>query len=110
MKKNTFGACEECEESAGVAPPEPVPRLHQTLVLRLGEQPGDEVGPHVGEAGVGHVPGYYHIGPVSFTQRKWGINRLQSENIIKNFVLLSSKNIKSKIRNILSKFDFHKWI
>lgn len=29
----TFGACEEGEESAGVAPAESVPGLHQTLVL-----------------------------------------------------------------------------
>ena len=73
----TFSAGEESEESAGVAPAEPVPGLDQALVLRLREQPGDEVGPEVGEPGVVHVAGYDHVGPVALTQGEGRVQRLQ---------------------------------
>ena len=72
----TFGAREEGEESAGVAPAEPVPSLDEALVLWLGQQPGDEVGAQVGEAGRRHVPGDDHVGPVTLAQRKRGVQRL----------------------------------
>ena len=73
----TFSAGEESEESAGVTPAEPVPGLDETLVLGLGEQPGDEVGPEVGEPGVVHVAGYDHIGPVTLAQWEGRVQRLQ---------------------------------
>ena len=66
----TFGAGEKCEESAGVAPAEPVPGLNETLVLRLWEEAGHEVGAQVGEAGGCHVPGDDHVGPVALAQRE----------------------------------------
>ena len=71
----TFCAGEESEEPAGVAPAEPVPGLDQALVLGLGQQAGDEVGPQVGEAEVVHVPGYDHIGPVALAQWEGGVER-----------------------------------
>ena len=73
----TFSAGEESEEPAGVTPAEPVPGLDETLVLRLREQPGDEVGPEVGEPGVVHVAGYDHIGPVTLAQWEGRVQRLQ---------------------------------
>ena len=76
----TFSAGEESEESAGVTPAEPVPGLDETLVLWLGEQPGDEVGPEVGEPGVVHVAGNDDVGPVTLAQGEGRVQRLQ-ENI-----------------------------
>ena len=72
----TFGAREEREESAGVAPAEPVPGLDEALVLWLGQQAGDEVGAQVGEAGGRHVPGDDHVSPVTLAQRERGVHRL----------------------------------
>ena len=72
----TFSAREEREESAGVAPAEPVPGLDEALVLWLGQQAGDEVGAQVGEAGGRHVPGDDHVGPVTLAQRERGVHRL----------------------------------
>ena len=75
----TFSAGEESEESAGVTPAEPVPGLDETLVLRLREEAGDEVGPEVGEPGVVHVARDDHIGPVTLAQREGRVHRLESD-------------------------------
>ena len=75
----TFSAGEESEESAGVAPAEPVPGLDETLVLRLREEAGDEVGPEVGEPGVVHVARDDHIGPVTLAQWEGRVHRLESD-------------------------------
>ena len=77
MRSLTFRASEEREEPAGVAPAEPVPGLDEALVLRLRQQPGDEVGPEVGETGVVHVAGYDHIGPVTLAQWEGRVQRLK---------------------------------
>ena len=66
----TFSAGEESEESAGVTPAEPVPGLDEALVLRLRQQPGDEVGPQVGEPRVRKVTRDYYICPVTLTKRE----------------------------------------
>ena len=66
----TLSTCKECEKSASITPSKPIPCLDQTLILRLRQEPGDQVAPHVGEPGVVHVAGDDHVRPVSLSKRK----------------------------------------